>query len=116
MLRCAVLVYRIGFLISMNHTRHGDSTSVKRFFEFGARLKWSQGSMDFQSIANVSSAAACGAHVYCITQKPLPPPGFAFIRFQRGADGEGRPHWWHAADGRDGVSLEHGPAAFFSFS
>ena len=42
--------------------------------------------MDFQSIANVSSAAACGAHVYstvyCIAQKPLPPPqdlpSFAF--------------------------------------
>ena len=37
--------------------------------------------MDFQSIANVSSAAARGAHVYCIAQKPLPLqdlPSFAF--------------------------------------
>ena len=75
-------------------------------------MKWSQGSIDFQSIANVSSAAARGAHVYGIAQTPLFPPGFAVIRFQFDADGEGRPHRWHAADGRDGVSLEYGPAAF----
>ena len=75
-----------------------------------------EGSIVFQSIASLSFAAARSAHVYCMSQKPLPfPSGFAVIRFQFDAAGEGRPHWWHAADGSDGVSLEYGPS-LFSFS
>ena len=52
-----------------------------------------------------------------MSQKSLPfPSGFAVIRIQFDAAGEGRPHRWYAADGSDGVSLEYGPAAFlFSY-
>ena len=94
--------------INVTIIQHPSSLYLSR-----ARLKWSKGSIDFQSIASLSFAAARSAHVYCMSQKPLPfPPGFAVIRFQLDAAGEGRPHRWYAADGSDGVSLEYGPAAF----
>ena len=106
----AQFLYRIGF-IDVMIIQHPSSLYLSR-----ARLKWSKGSIDFQSIASLSFAAARSAHVYCMSQKSLPfPPGFAVIRFQLDAAGEGRPHRWYAADGSDGVSLEYGPAAF-SFS
>ena len=90
-------------------TEHPSSLYLSR-----ARLKWSKGSIDIQSIASLSFVAARSAPVYGMSQKPLPfPSGFAVIRFQFDAAGAGRPHRWHAADGSDGVRLEYGPAFFF---
>ena len=111
MLCRAVSIYVESDWINATITQHPSSLYLSR-----ARLKWSKGSIDFQSIASLSFAAARSAHVYCMSQKSLPfPPGFAVIRFQFDAAGEGRPHRWYAADGSDGVSLEYGPAAFFVF-